>query len=409
MPVDPNEILPRLRHVDAVSVLVEGREMICLTDALRLVPSQVLLSPPMMVLVMHLDGTRTLAEAREGFLAKFGLLLPVEKVQEFVETLDRALLLDTERFREHQRKVLEDFDLAAVREPCCAGSSYEADPEALRSWMQGLFSGGVPSVEASRPRLAGLVAPHYDLRQAGSMFAEVYGLAARHPRPDVVVVLGTGHFSRHGALFTATAKDFNTPLGLVQTDGEAVEALGRAVGEELFLEEILHRAEHSVEFQVLFIRHVFPGVPVVPILVSNFHRFLGSKGEPSRDSQVQRFLSGAREVFAGRNVLYVASVDFAHVGARFGDPEAATEENLAPVEAFDNELLGHLERVDPAGFFRAIDRTADATRICGFPALYMLLHLVAGAQGERVRYAKTIDDSGSAVTYATLLFTEPTE
>ncbi len=396
--------LPRLRQIEATEVDMRGRRMICLTDPLRIVESQVIISPAMMLAVMHFDGEHTALDAQETFMGKFGVLLPSEKIDQLADALDKALFLDNDAFHGFYDRLLESFAKAAVREEAHAGQSYEADPAALRAWIDGLFRDCPAQEPAGAGPARGLIVPHYDLRKAGPAFAGAYSAAKSLGRPDAAVVLGTGHFSMKGALFTCTAKDFRTPLGTVPALKEAVGNIADECGKDVFEEEILHAKEHSIEFQALFLQYTFPGVPFVPVLVSNFHQFIGSGREPSADPRVSGFAKALTAALSGMKVLFVASVDFAHVGARFGDPWAADEGRLGPVEAFDRKLLGCAESCDPAAFFREIDSNLDATRICGFPAIYTLLTLIPGAKGKRLSYEKVVDASGSAVTFASMIF-----
>ncbi len=404
--MDGKKNLPRLRHVDATPVSVEGRQMICLTDGLKLVESQVLVSPAMMLILMHFDGEHAAIDAQESFMRKFGVLLPSAKIEELAEALDKALFLDNERFKAHYKSMVEAFKAAHERPPSHAGLSYESDPAALRSWMDGLFA-AAPATECGRGGPArGLIVPHYDLRHAGPAFAAAYSEARAMGRPDAAVVLGTGHLSLEGSLFTATDKDFATPLGTVETCKDAVRKLAEGSGQDLFAEEFLHAKEHSIEFQALFLRYAFPGVPMVPVLVSNFHQFIGSQVGPFEDSRVSGFITALGDALAGMKTLFIASVDFAHVGLRFGDADAAEDSNLGPVEEFDRKLLKLIESCDADGFFTAIDQNRDATRICGFPAICTLLKLLRGSKGTTLKYEKNVDPTGSAVTYASVIFTD---
>jgi AmmeMemoRadiSam system protein B len=401
------QLLPKIRPVDAIPVEVEGRQLVCITDQLRLVESQVLVSPPMMVVLMHLDGTHALRDVQAEFLRKYGLVLPGEKIEELVRVLDEALLLDTDNFRAFYKEIEDAFRTSDVRSPTHAGQSYEADPEKLRTWITGLFPDGIPQPDASTPRTTGMIVPHYDLRAAGPLFAAAYAEAARGPRPEAVVILGTGHMSQGGSLFTATEKSYQTPLGVQRTDRDAVRALGEALGESLFEEEMLHRSEHSVEFQVLFVQAAFGDVPVVPVLVHNFHPFLTLEEDPGEDERVVGFLEALRGFYGDRPVLTIASVDLAHVGPRFGDSWRADDSPMSAVEEFDREILDCALRADGGDFYRAIARTGDRTRICGFPAIRVLLELVGEGKGRLLEYTKSIDPTGSAVTYASMVFEAP--
>src|SRR5947207_1417010 len=89
--------------------------------------------------------------------------------------------------------------------------------------------------------------------------------------------------------------------------------------------ELVHRGEHSIEFQAVFIRYLFGGrrdFTIVPILTSFAHDALARGKRPEDDRRVARFLDAVVETAAAqkRRVAFVAGADLAHMGPRFGDP-----------------------------------------------------------------------------------------
>src|SRR5258708_36239068 len=90
-------------------------------------------------------------------------------------------------------------------------------------------------------------------------------------------------------LFTATRKDYMTPLGAVETDHDLVGRLAaRYTQGDLFAEELLHRNEHSIEFQALFLAWALgtEGYKIVPILVGSFHEMTVNGTTPVSDERV---------------------------------------------------------------------------------------------------------------------------
>jgi len=62
--------------------------------------------------------------------------------------------------------------------------------------------------------------------------------------------------------------DFETPLGIIKSDGEAVDRLKRSGQGIVALNDFIHRSEHSVEFQLIFLQHVMKtkDFTIIPIL-----------------------------------------------------------------------------------------------------------------------------------------------
>lgn len=215
-----------------------------------------------------------------------------------------------------------------------------------------------------------------------------------------------------------TRKAFETPLGLVETDGEFVSRLQASSAEDCFTDEYLHRGEHSIEFQVLFLKYAaqkraaLTGRPekpfkIVPILVSSFHELMINRTLPEQSEAVGQFLRTLRQMADGdgRQVCFVAGVDLAHVGKQFGDSDPVNGEFLSWVEAEDRQLVDRLIQLDAPGFFNAIAKDRDRRKICGFAPLYSLIHLLDGSGGNHLHYGQAFTpETGSAVTFTSVVF-----
>jgi AmmeMemoRadiSam system protein B len=268
---------------------------------------------------------------------------------------------------------------------------------------------------AAQPPRA-IVAPHIDFHRGGPAYAWAYRGLAESPGADLYILLGTSHCGGEQP-FTATQKDFATPLGTVETDKEFVRELAKAYEGDLFAEEHLHRTEHSLEFQVVYLKYLAAlhaersgrarPFKIVPILVSSFHAMVQSRTLPEQDPRVGSFLSALRDMAMKetRGVCFVAGVDLAHVGMQFGDREPLTSDFLRWVEEEDLRLVERLAALDAPGFFHEIAKDQDRRRICGFSPLYSLIHLLAGAQGRNLKYSQAFTrETGSAVTFTSMVF-----
>jgi hypothetical protein len=234
---------------------------------------------------------------------------------------------------------------------------------------------------------------------------------------DLFVLLGTSHCGGQTP-FILSLKDFETPLGLVETDKDFVNRLQQRCNEDLFADEYLHRGEHSLEFQVVFLKYAaqlratMTGAAerpfkILPILVSSFHPMLLNQTPPERYGTVQKLLNALREFVQheARQVCLVAGVDLAHVGREFGDSEPITEAFLEWVEKEDQKLIARLAALDAPGFFNEIAKDQDKRKICGFAPLYALIHLLDSTKGNHLKYSQAFTpETGSAVTFTSLTF-----
>ncbi len=401
--------LPKLRPAEAFPVDVDGRRVVCLRDPLQYAADPLLVPPAAYFILTLLDGTRSLIDVQEAFARRFGTIVEANDVRELVATLDAHHYLESPRFLARRREVDAAYHAAPLRPAAHAGSSYPAEPAALRAHLDGFFADVMPP--PLRGPVSALIAPHIDLRVGGTAYGHAYGALAEHAPASRFVVLGTSHCGGT-TLFAATGKDFATPLGPVATDRPFLDRLARRLPDDLYADELLHRNEHAVEFQIVMLQHVLGGrrpFTVVPILVTSFHEMILARRSPADDPRVARFIEALRTTLAEDDVptALIAGVDFAHVGHKFGDAEGLAADFLATTEEKDRRLIAALEAADAERFFREVAADGDRTRICGFAPMYTLLSLVDGAAGRLLHYERSADESTqSAVSYASLAYSD---
>jgi AmmeMemoRadiSam system protein B len=402
---------PKIRAVEAFPVQEENQTFICLRDPSGLAPEGIMLGMGAYFIVTLFDGEMSLKDIQAAFSKRFGEIIPIEKLEELIDALDRAYYLDSPAFHARARRVREEFLASPERPAALAGLCYEKDPGRLRLELAKFFDppdgpGRAPTVTKPQ-RLAGLIAPHIDPRRGAAAYAHAYYELMSHEPPDLVVILGTSHYGGGPELFTATRKNYATPLGAVETDRGFIDRLAARYDGDLFADEELHRGEHSIEFQALFLAYALGarGYQIVPVLVSSFHEMVASGLEPARDPRVASFIDALRRELETerRRVLVLAGVDFAHVGKKFGDVFSADRVVAQRVEREDLELIEHIKRGDPAGFFADIVKDRDARRICGLAPMYTQLELLRGRSARLLKYGIAMEpQSESAVSFASL-------
>jgi hypothetical protein len=220
--------------------------------------------------------------------------------------------------------------------------------------------------------------------------------------------MGTGHMGLP-QMFSISPKDFETPLGVSPADAEFLEGLRAHLDEPLFGEDLSHRHEHTIEFQLVFLHHLLRLAPprILPILCSFSYANLQPGNSSPHREWFARFVDAFRTVQreTGRRICFIASVDFAHIGPRYGDSFNPDEAIIQNVKRKDREMMESILSADPDAFLRYIASEQDQRRICGFPALYTLLHLLNGEKGRLLSHSHTVmDPTGSFVTYASAVF-----
>jgi AmmeMemoRadiSam system protein B len=235
-----------------------------------------------------------------------------------------------------------------------------------------------------------VVSPHIDYQRGGPVYAEVWHAAAHTTRKvDLVIILGTDHQGGASTL-TLTRQSYATPWGTLPTDGEVVEALAKALGQEAaFAEELHHRGEHAIELAAVWLHFIRGGkpVPTVPILCGHFGAFVEGKDDPANYEPFAAAQEVLRAAMATRRTLVVAAADLAHMGPAFGDPYGLDFIAKAQLRNADEQLLETVYAGDAAAFFALLKAERDRRHVCGLPPIYLTLRLLGDTKGMPAGYA----------------------
>ncbi len=381
-------------------------------DSLGVLPESVLVPwTGFQGVVRHFDGTSSLLDIQARFFRETARRIPMDELQVLVERLDRAMVLDGPTFAAFRHAYRQE----GVRPTALAGGSYASNERALRAQLAGFFAdrdgAGTPGNdrEPTGSTLRGIVSPHIDFARGGPVYTWSYKELVESSDADTFVILGVAHqYCRNR--FALTRKDFETPLGLVRTDRSYVDRIAALAGEDLFDDELAHRTEHSIEFQVVFLQYLLAGrrdFSIVPILTGSFHDLMDAGVDPIRDDDVRRFVEALREAerASGRTVAYIGGIDLCHVGPEFGDPDRVDTAMLERIRVFDATLLDRAAANDPAGWFAAAAGVGNRWRVCGLAAAYTMLHAMGPARGRVLKYEQAVDVHRTCcVSFASLSF-----
>jgi MEMO1 family protein len=412
-PMGEEKIYPRMRSLDVFPAEVSGQKVVCLRDPLNLTGKILFIPFSTFFIISLFDGFHSIVDIQAEFMRRFGELLYREKIQELIDQLDENLLLEGERFRSAEEKIIEDFRKSAYRPLTLAGESYEEDGEKLRKSIELFFRDpegpGFPAPNGKPQNLAGVIAPHIDYRRGGTCYAFAHRAILESSAADLFIILGTAH-SAMKQPFALTRKHFQTPWGPVETDAEFLSAMEAGCGGDFYQDEFVHRMEHSVELQLVFLRALWPGNPsfrIVPILCGSFQEAILKGTSPMNLPGVAPFIATLKKVAAqtGKKVCLLASADLAHVGLRFGDSEPPNRLSLQSLAEEDRRLLEYAERNDAEGFFHLLAQEKDRRRVCGLSPIYVLLRFLDGVSGKLLKYSQSVDaNTQSVVTFASLAF-----
>jgi hypothetical protein len=229
---------------------------------------------------------------------------------------------------------------------------YPDKPQELAAAVKAYIAEATPPAASAPPKA--VIAPHAGYIYSGPIAGTAYaalstrtgqqaGQQASQQASQIerIVLLGPSHRVAFAGVATSGASVFETPIGPVGVDQEAVSALVAAgLAREV---EAAHENEHSLEVHLPFLKQIFPAARVVPLLA-------GDDNWPA----AQRVLA---ELWGGDETVIVVSSDLSH----YHDYAAA-------------------QKID-AGTARTMERLSagkvDHEQACGATGINALLALVA--------------------------------
>lgn len=216
-----------------------------------------------------------------------------------------------------------------TRPPAVAGSFYPADPKALRALVRSCLDAAQPGADA--PAKA-FVVPHAGYVYSGPVAATAYArIATLRDRVRRIVLIGPSHRVAFRGIALPEAEIFETPLGAIEIDQEAVARALQCPG--VLCSDAAHAGEHSLEVQLPFLQTVLDRFALVPLVVG--------RATPREVAEVIEALWG------GDETLVLVSSDLSHYlpydDARALDARTSRAiETLSPDEISEEQACGRL-------------------------------------------------------------------
>ena len=412
---------PRLRqHLDFQSTIVDGEQFVVVIDSLGITPAPVMLSPVSMAILSRLNGEHSLQQILdEG--SPFGLT--EELLLNFVDQLSTNHLIENEKTADLEQKLFNKFKDSPLRPAAHAGKVYSDDATELANSIDTYLTNTKDAVASDKlaDNITALICPHIDYRRGWQSYASAYHAMCHANDPDVIFVIGTSHQRGSGqSLFHLTDKDFEIPLGVLESEKDVVRDLAKRYDQtKSFADEYLHRSEHSLELQLPFIFHCYRNskVPkIVPILVSSFHHLFDTGKYPIEIPEVEDFVMALAEMLkslrnSNVNAMLYAGVDLSHMGMSFGDSQRLNDQTIAEIERRDRLLLECVLEKGDSALFDHMAEDRDQRRICGYPSMYTMLASIKRAgintTGELIEYRQAVDhQSDCLVSFASAYLRE---
>ncbi len=244
-----------------------------------------------------------------------------------------------------------------VRPSVCADDRwYPRDAAHLRQWLD-QFLANVPA-HALDGELIALISPHAGYAFSGQTAAHAYkrfdGKSYRR-----VIVIGPSHFADYGAQAVNASHFYETPLGRIEVDEEAVAELDRRIG----LNFVRYDREHSLEMQLPFLQRMLGAFKLVPIMMSYPFYIVGIRARNACEN-----LSAALAPMLDEQTILIASSDLSHL------------HDYESVQYFDRQLEMYVQAYDIPGLIDFMSNEDHEARACGDTAIVTAM-MAAKARG----------------------------
>ncbi|SLM19615.1 putative MEMO1 family protein MM_1761 [uncultured spirochete] len=149
-----------------------------------------------------------------------------------------------------------------TRSPLLSGIFYPSDANQLQSEINMLAA---YAKQLPHPACA-IVAPHGSFLYSGKIVAAAWG-ALIGTEPSLIVIAGPSHLPYEEGVFLPESMQFDIPGTSFSVDANLEDYLLAKIP-ALKKNDLPHLEDHSIEMQLPFAAHFFPGVPILPCIVS---------------------------------------------------------------------------------------------------------------------------------------------
>lgn len=253
-----------------------------------------------------------------------------------------------------------------------AGLWYSDQPKQLSRQIDAFLADAV--LPALQGEVVAIIAPHagyrYSGRTAGHAFRAAQGL-----QRDLVVVVSPFHNFHSSSLLTTAHSAYQTPLGEIPVDAEALAELDENLRRHLGsgLTALPHDPEHALEIELPFLQRALNGpFQLLPLML---------RSQSPRTAQA--IGAALAETAAHRSVLLVASTDLSH----FYPEEVANQ--------LDAEMLRQMEAFSPEGMLKAEQNgTGFACGVAAAAAVLWAARELGASRVQILHHSTSGDETG---------------
>jgi AmmeMemoRadiSam system protein B len=222
-----------------------------------------------------------------------------------------------------------------------AGQFYHADPHLLRAEVARLLA--TAPEPAANTRAKAVIAPHAGYQYSGQVAATALGTLK--PSAEAirrVVLIGPTHYVPFRGLAIPGVEAFETPLGPVPLDRDALAALAPLIFVKCA--DAPHAPEHALEVQLPFLQMLLPRFAVLPLLVG--------------DVAPEEVASALSRLWGGPETVIVVSSDLSH----FHDYETARRRDAETARRIERGAWAQLGGANACGYLAIAGLLIETTR-----------------------------------------------
>jgi MEMO1 family protein len=249
-----------------------------------------------------------------------------------------------------------------TRPPAVAGVFYPADRDRLQQQVSELLASAAAPASVI-PKA--LIAPHAGYAYSGGVSAAAFA-ALRDSAQTIsrVVLIGPAHYVQVRGVAAPTVDAFETPLGRVLVDMEALSKIDDL--QFVIRTNAPHAPEHALEVELPFLQTILPSFRVVLLIVG--------------DTPPQDVALALRRMWGGPETLIVVSSDLSH----YHGYETARRLDSRTAAAIERGDWGSLGPNEACGYL-AVAGLVMETRHRGFKTCRLSLCNSGDTAGSRDR------------------------
>lgn len=227
-----------------------------------------------------------------------------------------------------------------ARRPAVAGSFYPAQPDVLRRQVVELLANARAALKIV-PKA--LIVPHagyvYSGQTAAAAFATLPGSARTFTR---IVLIGPAHYVAVRGVALPTANTFQTPLGQVPVDHDALKEITGLPF--VSRNDAAHAPEHALEVELPFLQIALPSFLLLPLVVG--------------DATAQEVGEVLARLWSSPETLLVISSDLSH----YHSYKTARRLDAATAAAIENGDWASLGPTQACGYLPIAGLLIEANR-----------------------------------------------